>query len=192
MNKNLLTKIGIFVAGAGIGAAVTWKLVKTKYEQITKEEIESVREAFSKRTEEETTTETSEECEEPDEPEWPEEETDIREYNELLDETGYRTYSSKKEDEKNMVNKDKPYVIDPEEFGECDYATITLTYYLDGVVTNDRDKILENIDELIGEESLKHFGDNEDDPDCVYVRDDRMQIDYEILKDYRNYYEDNE
>ena len=31
-----------FVAGAVIGSAITWKFVKTKYERIAQEEIDSV------------------------------------------------------------------------------------------------------------------------------------------------------
>ena len=35
----------VFAAGAAIGSAVTWKVVKTKYERFAQEEIESVKEA---------------------------------------------------------------------------------------------------------------------------------------------------
>ena len=36
MNRKTLVKAFIFVAGAAIGSAVTWKVVKNKYEQITR------------------------------------------------------------------------------------------------------------------------------------------------------------
>ena len=49
MNKTILSNVGMFVAGVAIGSLATWKLVKTKYEQIAQEEIDSVKEAFSKR-----------------------------------------------------------------------------------------------------------------------------------------------
>ncbi len=81
---------------------------------------------------------------------------------------------------------DKPYVIPPEDFGEeGDYEIKSLTYYADGVLTDDWDNVIEDIDELIGEESLTHFGEYEDD--SVFVRDDQMKIDYEILRDVRNF-----
>ena len=38
MNNKLINAI-IFVAGAAIGSAITWKIVKTKYEQIAKDFI---------------------------------------------------------------------------------------------------------------------------------------------------------
>ena len=43
-----LNSVLIFTAGAVIGSLITWKLVKTKYENIANEEIASVKETFSK------------------------------------------------------------------------------------------------------------------------------------------------
>lgn len=183
MNRDLLSKIMIFAAGAGIGSVVTWKLVKTKYEQLAQEEIESVREVYANRVEEQGDTEG-----EPDpQPEPEPDPTDKEIYKDLVDAAGYVTETDKEEEGK--PDMERPYVISPEEFGECDYAMLTLHYYTDGVVANQSGKILANVDELIGEESLTHFGDYEDDPDTVYVRNDALQIDYEILMDYRPYSE---
>ena len=86
-----------------------------------------------------------------------------------------------------MHNSDRPYVITPEEFGDSDYAIISLTCYTDGTVTNEKNKIVANVDELIGLDSLDHFGEYEDD--SVFVRNDALQIDFEILKDWRDYSE---
>ena len=49
MNNSILSKAFIFAVGAAIGSAVTWKLVKTKYEKIADEEIESVKEVYLKK-----------------------------------------------------------------------------------------------------------------------------------------------
>lgn len=46
MNKTLFGVIA-FAAGAAIGSVVTWKVVKTKYEQIADEEIASVKEEYA-------------------------------------------------------------------------------------------------------------------------------------------------
>lgn len=45
MNKKLFGVI-MFAVGAAIGSAVTWKLVKIRYEQIADEEIQSVRDEY--------------------------------------------------------------------------------------------------------------------------------------------------
>ena len=47
MNRDTLCKFFLFTAGAAIGSVVTWKLVKTKYEQIAQEEIDSVKEEYA-------------------------------------------------------------------------------------------------------------------------------------------------
>ena len=92
------------------------------------------------------------------------------------------------EDEDNYGSN--PYVISPEELGDCDYPVVTLRYFEDGVLTNNRGKIISNVDELIGEDSLTHFGEYEED--SVFVRNDEMGVDYEILMDYRAYAETKE
>lgn len=175
MNKTILSSIGMFVAGAAIGSLVTWKLVKTKYEQIAQEEIDSVKEAFSKREEKSSKKEIDEDN------------SETERLEDIIDESCYKTESIDKEEKKEMNNSDRPYVITPEEFGDSDYAIISLTYYTDGTVTNEKNKIVANVDELIGLDSLDHFGEYEDD--SVFVRNDALQIDFEILKDWRDYSE---
>lgn len=53
MNKTLFGVIA-FAAGAAIGSVVTWKVVKTKYEQIAEEEIQSVKDELLGQREEYT------------------------------------------------------------------------------------------------------------------------------------------
>lgn len=175
MNKTILSSIGMFVAGAAIGSLVTWKLVKTKYERIAQEEIDSVKEVFSKREEKSSEKDIDEDN------------SETESLEDIIDESCYKTESTDKEEKKEMHNSDRPYVITPEEFGDSDYAIISLTYYTDGTVTNEKNKIVANVDELIGLDSLDHFGEYEDD--SVFVRNDALQIDFEILKDWRDYSE---
>ena len=88
-----------------------------------------------------------------------------------------------------MYNTTKPpYVISPYDFGELDdYAQIELTYYLDGVLEDEDYHIVTDVDELIGPSALTSFGEYEDD--SVFVRNDRLRTDFQILKDYRTYKE---
>lgn len=207
MNKDLIVKGMIFAAGAAIGSVVTWKVVKTKYEQIAQEEIESVKEAFSNKdiTVEdmakaavkegfnvnisvENGEDSAAERVDPDSPSVSDE---IRGIVERLGYTAESTGESEEnKEEEEEDDMEKPYVISPEEFGDCDYITVSLTYYLDGIVTNDQDKIITNVAELVGDNFADHFGEYEDD--SVFVRNDRLGMDFEILKDYRDYYEDEE
>ena len=87
------------------------------------------------------------------------------------------------------VPEDKPYEITPQEFNEIEgYEVISLRYYVqDNTLADDNDELVDDIDSIVGEENLQKFGHYEDD--CVYVRNDRMKCDYEILLDYGSYEE---
>lgn len=165
MNSNLIAAI-TFVAGAGIGSVVTWKLLKNKYEQRAQEEINSVKEVFARRFEKEK---------------------DKREYAEVVNELKY-TLDIDENEEKGDTMTDDVYVISPDEVGDFeDYDVVTLTYYADDVLTDSDDNPIdkEDLDDYVGSDFAEHFGDYEDD--AVHIRNDRLEIDYEILRDLRNY-----
>ena len=83
------------------------------------------------------------------------------------------------------MSDERPYGIEPEEGGEAGYRTVSLNYYDGGVLTYENDDVIENVDEIVGKDSLSHFGEYEDD--TVYVRNDKQRIDYEILADTQKY-----
>lgn len=174
----------IFAAGAAIGSAVTYKLIKTKYEQIAREEIESVKEVFSRRSEESDEEDEDEDDEfdydfEPD----PEE---LKAMNDKVSDLGYTSYSKKKNKKSKRNDDDEdcdivPYVISPDDFGDTGYETVSLTYYADNVLAYDYDEeVVEDADLLIGSYSLDRIGEYEDD--IIHVRNDVNQTDYEICR----------
>ena len=86
------------------------------------------------------------------------------------------------------ITDSEPYVISPVELGDCDYDVIDLIYYEgDNTLTDEEDEIINDVGELIGWESLEHFGEYEDDSVCV--RNDIRKVDYEVLLDVRKYSE---
>lgn len=178
----------MFVLGAAVGSVATWQYTKKKYERIAQEEIDSVKEIFSKR---ESAAEVEIVTPEPQTAKIgkPEEKPDITEYAARLEREGYTNYSNvsageKKEEQEAMEMK--PYVISPEEFGEFeDYERISLSYYADQILADEDDEKVEDVDNVVGLESLTHFGEFEDD--SVFVRNDRLKCDYEILLDQRTY-----
>lgn len=184
--SNTLSKIIIFAAGALVGSAVTYKVVETRIKNLMQEELEAVREFYGEpeeKVESDSEDETDKiEEEYPDAPDeyYEKEMTSERSrYRGIMNEEGY----SNEEDN----DMEKPYVISPEEFGEEGYVQQSLTYYADGIITNERGKIIKNVDELIGINPADHFGEYEDD--SVFVRNDNIKVDYEILKDYREFSE---
>lgn len=170
-----------FSLGAAVGAVVSWRILKAKYDQIIEEEAESFRELLAR--------ERAKTCDGEDAPDPVEEVTEVEAYANKVAEAGYVKYSNIKENKggDTDVNDEKPYrVIEPEEFGEEDgYERVSLTYYADGVLTDEMDEIVDDVEGTVGVDSLTHFGEYEDD--SVFVRNDTLKIDYEILKDQRKY-----
>lgn len=194
MNKDLLVKGMIFLAGGAIGSVVTWKLVKTKYEQIIAdktEENEFLRDRYSKnknieKAGEALTEDLKDGIENSDE-------LTVQEIRDKVQELGYINEQAMKEKEKEKEKEEAddmggPEVIAPEETWEQDYPMITLTYYEgDGVLADERDRIIGNVDEMVGEDFASHFGEYEDD--TVYIRNPNFKSYYEILRDYGSYSE---
>jgi hypothetical protein len=179
--KGILSNAFIFALGAGLGSIVTWKVLKNKYEQLAQEEIESVKEVFSRLR---NTVK-----EEPDQEVEPESVDTADKYDEVLESEGYTSYSDVKTEKKGdatVIDDGGPYVIAPEEFGENDeYEAISLVYFADGVLADDQYEPVDDVDSIVGQDSLTHFGEYEDD--SVFVRNDELKADYEILLDTRRY-----
>lgn len=197
--KNFFT----FVTGLVIGSVVTYVIVKDKFEKIAQEEIDSVKEVFGRRVEKETDKKVEKIAKK-------EVEKIRKEYNEYDNLTkNYTSYSKNKTEEsiedveyeevcendedgveldeiERASDYDRPYIIEPQEFGALDgYSLITLYHYSDNVLADDCDELVEDIDDVVGEDYASHFGEYEDD--CVYVRNDRLKADYEICRDLRKY-----
>ena len=169
-----------------MGSLASWFLLKTKYEQIAKEEIEFAVDRLEKKYGKEESSEEKEYKVVPGSDEKP----SIKEYKSMLDSLGYlKEKKEKEEEEEEEVNTNMPddiYVITPEEFSELeDYELETLTLYADGVLTDWYDEPIEDVDAYVGKESLTRFGEYE--KDTVYVRNDATKCGYEIQRDLRKY-----
>lgn len=183
MNKGVIF-IGAFSLGAAVGVAVSWNVLKKKFEQIAQEEIDSVKEVyFGKKTENDPDPVESESAENEEDQEL----IEAREkYSKLINDRGYISYSNLDGDskEKEVADVEKPYVISPDEFDELgEYDTTSLIYYADKILTDTDGNVIsdEDIEKMIGHDSLTHFGEYEDD--SVFVRNDERKTDYEILLD---------
>lgn len=191
--KNFFT----FVTGLVIGSVVTYVVVKDKFEKIAQEEIDSVKEVFRRRVEKEADKKVEKIAEK-------EVEKIRKEYNDYGSLTkNYTSYSKNETEEDDCAqvedgvelfeverasNSDRPYVIDPWDFGgEEGYDTVTLNYYADDVLTDSDNNVIEDedIDDFVGADFAEHFGEYE--KDCVCVRNDRLKIDYEICRDIIKY-----
>lgn len=208
MNKSIIAVAG-FVLGVAAGAAGSWYICKTKYEQIAQEEIDSVKAVFSKRLAEaneemkkhvpfkkgdiallndgniavvEDVDEENKTIEADDEEYGP----TVEEVKQLIDYSGYS--ASPEEIEKKMEQSTKPYIISREELGDYpEYDLIELTYFADEVLCDDGMEPIDNVEEIVGSEWVDRFG--EYDADTVYVRNDRLKADYVVVTDPQTYEE---
>lgn len=181
MKNSVITGFS-FLLGMGIGAYVTYMYVKDMYAEIAQEEINSVKEAYIKKAKN-LKKDVITEDEKKEKVDKAKNKPDISEYAAKLKENGYTNYSEISQEDNDV---EVPYVIAPEDYGENDeYETISLTYYSDGVLTDEDDEVITNPGKLVGEDFVSHFGDYEDD--SVFIRNDDRKIDFEILMDYRTY-----
>ena len=170
MNKKTILA---FFMGATVGSIATWKFLKTKYELYYEEEDE---ELFEDDAEEDTDEAEPAPINEIDE------KPDLSVYTAKLKEQGYL----QDVEEGGTDDMEKPYVISPDEYGETDdYDLYSYTYYADKVLADEYNEPIEDVDSIIGLESLNHFGEYGDD--SVYIRNDELKADYEILLDDEKY-----
>ena len=204
MNNKVFGTI-LFTAGAVIGSLVTWKVIKTKYEDIAQEEIDSVKEEYTrlmvsmkKKLNDSVTYKDDN-----NEDDRSEKDTDniddsiMANYNEIV--KSYRSSDDeentqnekegeeKEEDNDGVSYMEAPYVISPDDFGSVPgYNVEPLDYFADGILADGWGVELD-IAKTIGEDAINHFGDYDDD--VVYVRNEQTKLEYEVTRDPRTYAE---
>lgn len=182
-----ISKIVIFLAGAGIGSAITFKLVKDKYEKLANDEISEMREYYKEKMNPKSKSEYENETIDYSDDTKEEPSNDKKDYNKIIKDNKYDNEYDNEEGKEDVKKVEGPYVISPDDFDSIGYETESLTYYSDGVLTDIYDNIISDVEGKIGEDSLNHFGEYEDD--SVFVRNDEEEMDYEILKDDDKYYD---
>lgn len=86
-----------------------------------------------------------------------------------------------------------PRIITQDEFmaNETGYEQASLTYYANGgVLTDQRDEVIENVDDVAGTMFVVNFGEGSSDSNVVHVRNDKIFMDFEIVRSERSYNED--
>lgn len=83
-----------------------------------------------------------------------------------------------------------PYIITHEQFSDEYLAArkLSVTYYADDdILCDDRDVPFNDRVRTVGADFADHFGDRSADPDMVYVRNRRIDIDFEIIRNHGSY-----
>lgn len=206
ITKTNLLYLASFAGGALIGSAVTWRILKKKYEKWAQDEIDSVIETFEGiyNTDESGDEVREEDCaydeEEPEsENEYgydgvetgEEPDNDIAKYNSLVG-----LYNGEEANilRQNAIKNQRPYSISYDEFGEKEnegYECVTLYYYADEILAYEDGNAIGNIDDVVGFDAIDELKSDEYGADTVFVRNDRLKADYEIIPSAQ-YYHDQE
>lgn len=170
-----------FSLGAAVGGALGYYMTRRYYEQLIDDEIESVKEAYA-------------DADEKAEERYQRAKEAMKEYGapggnysnvERLD---LMEQPEEEEEEPKDANPfpgekvDEPYVITPDSYHE-EFTDVvdkeTLTYWAgsDTLVTDEDEELV--IEDMVGRECLGRFGEYESD--TVYVRNERLGMDFEIV-----------
>lgn len=209
--NNTVNNMIIFVVGTLLGSATTYFVVKKKFETEKENEIKEMREYYTKREEiisEHADKEVDilkqeiESMRQDTEEETTVDEEELEEYRNIVNQYNHPEYAdalvrkrelqmadAKKAEEDMTEERQEPfYIIKPDEFGTIDdYELVNLTWYADGILADEFDNIIgeEETEERIGSEALVEIGKYL--PKFIHVRNDDLEIDYEIGEDPRNY-----
>jgi hypothetical protein len=199
-----------FAVGVATGALIAYKRAELKYKKFADDEIAAMRAhyrnkgvvdhkkpdlddvvqglGYATKNAPEVTVPgaVAEEVKEDDEPEPETEPLEVNVFDENL--RGLSTDVWNHDQEVASRTPHRAYVIHKEEFREGEYDSETLTYYIqDDVLTDERDQRMTDIDSVVALENLEKFGHGSEDANVVYIRNDKLQMDYEILRSGGSY-----
>jgi len=89
-------------------------------------------------------------------------------------------------------NSESPYIISVQEYmaGEAEFNQVTVSYFAgDEVLCDDSDDPIDEVETVVGHDNLTKFGHRSNDANIVYVRNEKLQIDFEVIKNNGNYSE---
>ena len=169
-----------FAAGIAVGALSIYQYAEKKFEGRYQEDMNSFKETQSKKKAQENGEVKKA--------------MDIQSYKETIKKNSYQEESSDEEfkevptkEKKKRVRK--PYVVDYETYNDPEFdefEKIGLIYYSNGILTDDMNRVVEDVEETAGTDFMNHFGEG-DDPDTVYVRNEKRKADFEIVQDEAAY-----
>lgn len=83
-----------------------------------------------------------------------------------------------------------PYVVTFDEYfqNEGDYNQVVLTYFqIDGVLLDENEDRIDDIDDVVGENNLERFGEGSKDNNIVYIRNDDKECMFEVIRSLGSY-----
>ena len=97
------------------------------------------------------------------------------------------------DEEMKIRSEHTAYVISHDEFyqGEKDYPQITVSYFEgDDVLIDERDEPINDVESTIGVANLERFGHGSNDNNVVHIRNERLEVDFEVVRSHGKYVEE--
>jgi hypothetical protein len=213
--SHVLVGVAGLGVGSGVTFLVLKKRLEAKYQAITESEIESVKHTYRLIRKEGllSTVEGAAEHLKDLEEKKTEVDDEIKEYTEGIENLGYKQVTSEDMVDNTPeggrvsgirgldydvevlapvaeVQESRPYIIREDEYhnGHEGYSQYSYTYYVeDSTLAGEDERAVEDIDKVIGADSITKFGVGSNDADIVYVRNPVLLEDYEVTRDSRSY-----
>lgn len=115
----------------------------------------------------------------------------VREESTLVEEVSTDEWNYNKEIQ--TRDRNHPYIIHENEFREDfpEYSQLQWTYYAaDNILVDERDEVVVRPELVVGEKNLKRFGHGTSDPNLLHVRNDRLEIEFEITRSFKSHAEE--
>lgn len=199
VNTNLIVTIASTLVGTALGATGGYLFAKKKlaahYANLADQEVEEVKQTLAKRYKEggfETPADAAKTLNvEVIEEVVIEVDEDQAEFEQLIIDNQY-VETVEAEEIVTVTNPDEPYIIAHDEWIEGhDEHDKTVLYYYEGddILAGEDGMTIEDTDTTVGPDALVSFGQRSKDHKIVYIRNERLAVDFEIHKDERTYTE---
>ena len=194
MNVNFVKGLVIFVIGFGLGAVAAKMALKREYEELVQEEVESLRETAARRKGIRKASSASKVFNDNGEAIIDGLKKGINDssnaknhYKKMAEQYAGETDLDHIRDRHNVTHYEggpdcTPYAISLEEFSEemDNFEKSTIYYYdEDDTLADEQEEMIQDVLAIIGPIVLDHL--QQAKSDVVYVRNEKMQIDYEII-----------
>lgn len=215
MRNNLLIFAGGLLVGGGATYLVVNQQLKKKYQAIADEEIDSVKQHYSEMSMRNKVGVYSDPANLVEEP--AEEKSEQTKYEEVVSELEYETddetvkktvvktaegvvQETEEVEVRNIFDQPQPsigqrdpeipYKISTDEFMDDDlgFDKVTLTWFAgDNTLIDENEEPIPDVMRTVGEDNLLRFGEDSDDNDTVFVRNERINTDFEVVRDPQKY-----
>ena len=179
-----------FAAGVVVGVAASYRYVTQVHAKIAADEINEAREHYRKMYEEKVQRDVALE----EAAERILRETTVEAAGAMVDYSGggFDKNTPKPKAERPTMDPEAkaPYIISADEFlnTEVGYEQFTLTYFQgDETLVDQADTIVESVEKTVGVANLSKFGHLSEDENIVYIRNERLNWDFEVVRSMGKY-----